>query len=776
MLPLGLFLAGLLMPFLLLVACTPQPAPQAGGPPGGVARGRPAVPVQTQPVKQGVIEAVLTYSGTIQPVTQVNVVARTNGIIDQLKVDVGSQVKGGEVIAVLDRTVLEAQVRQAEANLDSARARLAALEKGPKSEDVEAAQAQLEAARIRLAAMRAGGRAEEVASAEAALRSAEARLAQVQRGPSESDLQAAQSTLDTAEANLRSAMARLEQLRKGPSAADLQAAISAVETSKAQVASAEAALANVSGSTAADLKNAEAQVEIDRANLAAAEATLRQLSSPTSADLEARRAALLAAQAALESARRTREVDFQGIGSTNVCAKEADGGRKYDAACNLVLIADDAAVASAEAQVASAQAALDLLRGGGSEAQRRAAEAAVAQARLRLAADQARLEAIRTGSVEAQRAAAQSALVAARERLKADQARLEYLRSTPTEADLQAAQTAVEVAQASIRSATARLEQLRNGPTEEELAIAEAAVEQARQTLAMRRMPSTRADIEVQAQTVAQLEAQLRSRMNPVSEPELEQARAAVAAAQAALDVAKANLEVATVVAPFDGVISARHLAAGALAGPQTPIVTLMSNEVELVFNAEERQIARLQPGQPVTLSVPAYFEEKFPARIRSVAPAGDLRSHTFQVRVQPTPQNPKLLSGMFAEVKVVAERKENALLVPRDAIVRRADQAAVFVAEDGRAREVPLKLGLFDDEFYEVLEGLQPGAQIITLGQGVLVHGDAIRPLGQDGQRAPGQQTEGVQKPGGVPKSDGAQKPEGGQFRGKGGQPGGKQ
>ncbi|MBI4494512.1 MAG: efflux RND transporter periplasmic adaptor subunit [Chloroflexi bacterium] len=756
---LGLFAAG----------CTSQASAQQGGPPQ--ARQRPAVPVSIAQVRRGAIDSVLTYSGTIQSGAQVNVVSRSSGVIDQLLVDVGSQVKKGDRLAVLERSTLEAQVRQAEANLANARFRLAAMEKGPKQEDVDAAQAQLEAARIRLKAMRGGGRAEDIASAQAALDAAQAKLAQVQRGPTPSDLQAAQSAVDTAQANLRAVQARLAQVKQGATAADVQAAQSAVESDRAQLASAEAAATNVSGSTAADVRSAEGQVEIDRASLAAAEATLKQLGNPIQADVETARSALATAQSQLETARRQRFIDNDGTkvgGTTSACTKDDGGSRTNSDQCDAILRADEAAAVAAEAAVTAAQEKLDLLTGGGATAPRRSAEAAVVQAQQRLAADQVRLEAIRSGTVSAQKAAAQSALVAAREKLKADQARLDQLKASPTDSDLQAAQTAVDSAQATLRAAQARLEQLQTGPTDEDLTIAQAAVDQASQTLAVRQAPFTEADLQIQEQTVAQLDAQLRSRMAPYSDLDLEQARASMAAAQAALDVARANLDAATVVAPFDGVVTARNLTVGALASPQTPIVSLMSGELELTFNVEERQVARVQPGQSVTLSVPSSPEERFEAKVRGVAPSGDPRNHTFQVKVQPSAPAGKLLPGMFAELRVIAERRENALLIPKDAVVRRVDKASVFVAQDGRAQEVAVKLGLVDDTSYEVLEGLAPDAQVITLGQGVLVDGDAIRPLGAANEGSPG----GGARPGqGQFQGKPGQKPEGGQFQGKPGQ-----
>src|SRR5579885_2828363 len=80
-----------------------------------------------------------------------------------------ASVKRGDTIAGLDRSQLEAQVRQADGALRSAEARLALLQAGARPEDVQAAQAALQSAQARLDQMMQGGRAEDVASAQANL-------------------------------------------------------------------------------------------------------------------------------------------------------------------------------------------------------------------------------------------------------------------------------------------------------------------------------------------------------------------------------------------------------------------------------------------------------------------------------------------------------------------------------------------------------------------------------------------------------------------------------
>ena len=118
------------------------------------------MPVNVASVNRGGFARPLTYSGNIRSQAQVNVLPRATGRIEQLFVDVGSRVKAGDTIAVLDRSQLEAQVRQAEGALRSSEARLALLQAGARPEDVQAAQAALQSAQARLDQMLQGGRTE----------------------------------------------------------------------------------------------------------------------------------------------------------------------------------------------------------------------------------------------------------------------------------------------------------------------------------------------------------------------------------------------------------------------------------------------------------------------------------------------------------------------------------------------------------------------------------------------------------------------------------------
>src|SRR5437588_1529712 len=132
--PTRVLVGGILACSLLLVACqraaAPTPAPAA-----------PLPPVTAEPAHRGDIQQSLACSGDIRAKSQINVLPKSTGRIEQLLVDIGSQVKAGDTVAVLDQDTPSMQVLQSRAALAQAQAKLSTLAVGPRTEDVAAAQA-----------------------------------------------------------------------------------------------------------------------------------------------------------------------------------------------------------------------------------------------------------------------------------------------------------------------------------------------------------------------------------------------------------------------------------------------------------------------------------------------------------------------------------------------------------------------------------------------------------------------------------------------------------
>jgi HlyD family secretion protein len=268
----------------------------------------PATPsVTTVPARLDTIVGVVNSTGQIAPWDQSKLSFRASGQIATMPVKVGDAVKKGDVVATLATTDLQIGVDQAQANLESAQAKLAQVQAGARPEDVATAQAILDAQQAKLAGMLAGGRPEDVKAAQAAVAGAQARLHALQVGPQPADVSAATTAVDQAQTLLVKAQALMAQLVRPVDPLAIQQAQIAVQDTKAQFWKSQATRDGICAqSFLPDFRcaAANAQIGID-SNAYQVEVNKLQIlqEGPKQEDVAAAKAAISAAQAGVASAK-----------------------------------------------------------------------------------------------------------------------------------------------------------------------------------------------------------------------------------------------------------------------------------------------------------------------------------------------------------------------------------------------------------------------------------------------------------------------------------------
>jgi RND family efflux transporter MFP subunit len=261
---------------------------------------------------------------------------------------------------------------------------------------------------------------------------------------------------------------------------------------------------------------------------------------------------------------------------------------------------------------------------------------------------------------------------------------------------------------------------------------AQAGVDQAQQQLAKARLPYTAFDLQQQAHAVAQAQALLDKASNPYTEQDLAAAQAAVDQARAQLDLAQLGVRETTVAAPVDGVISERLVSPGSMVSQATPIVTLVPPALELVVNVEESQLGQVAEGQSVQLEVPAFPKQTFTGAVKSIAPTVDAKSRTAAVRIEPKDDGSKLRAGMFARLNIITAQKQNTLIVPKEALLstsQGADPLVIAIGDGGQVHRTPVRIGLQNERFVEILGGLNEGQMVATSSLNDLNDGDIVAP-----------------------------------------------
>ncbi|MES0874808.1 efflux RND transporter periplasmic adaptor subunit [Sinimarinibacterium thermocellulolyticum] len=198
-----------------------------------------------------------------------------------------------------------------------------------------------------------------------------------------------------------------------------------------------------------------------------------------------------------------------------------------------------------------------------------------------------------------------------------------------------------------------------------------------------------------------------------------ERAKYELDGARASFELARLALQEAEIKAPFDGVVSLRHVKVGNTIQAGSPAfrITRMDRLEAQIF-VPERDIHKLAPGQPATLVVDAWPDKRFQGRILRVNPVVDAATGTVKVTVAMAPDQPELRPGMFGRVEIVYDRRANALLVPKDAVLTEDEQHSVFVVSEGRAHRRSIRVGYSDADHYEVLDGLKAGEELVVTGQ----------------------------------------------------------
>jgi len=186
------------------------------------------------------------------------------------------------------------------------------------------------------------------------------------------------------------------------------------------------------------------------------------------------------------------------------------------------------------------------------------------------------------------------------------------------------------------------------------------------------------------------------------------------------------------VVAPDDGVISARSATVGAVVQPGVELFRLI-RQSRLEWRAElpSADLVRVQPGMKAVATPPG--GQPVEGRVRMVAPTvdGGTRNGIVYVDLPASATQAGARAGMFASGKL-AVGQAGGLTVPQTAVLLRDGFSYVFVVEAQQAvRQVKVKVGRRQGERIEVLEGLKEGAQVVAAGVAFLADGDTVRVVG---------------------------------------------
>lgn len=203
-----------------------------------------------------------------------------------------------------------------------------------------------------------------------------------------------------------------------------------------------------------------------------------------------------------------------------------------------------------------------------------------------------------------------------------------------------------------------------------------------------------------------------------ISEREKDEAYAKWQLDRANVRLAEANLAKTVIRAPFAGQLGLRNVSPGAYLRPGDPIVKLDAiDPIKLDFHVPEGFARQVQVGQTLQVTVDAVPGVSFSGKVIAVAPQLDTAGRSLLVRARLENDEKLLNPGMFARIALVLDRRNEALMVPEEALIAQGEQPLVYKVVDGKVVAAPVKLGIREQGRVEILEGVEAGDTVITAG-----------------------------------------------------------
>ncbi len=235
-------------------------------------------------------------------------------------------------------------------------------------------------------------------------------------------------------------------------------------------------------------------------------------------------------------------------------------------------------------------------------------------------------------------------------------------------------------------------------------------------------MESRRSDLESSERNLALYESTTMQGNRKTMEATLNQARSNY---EAALD----TLNDASVKAEISGVVSQVNVTVGNMVSTQTAAVQIVDmSRAKLAFGVTDKVINQIQVGTRAEVTISSLSSQPFEAVISAISPAADSQSMLYPVEIYLNNSNSAIKPGMFAMVRVATNKHEHTFSLPVDAVIEKNGVSSVFVVGDDLiAHKTEVQTGLRNDQYIEVVSGVNVGDIVVVVGQDFLEDGNGV-------------------------------------------------
>lgn len=186
---------------------------------------------------------------------------------------------------------------------------------------------------------------------------------------------------------------------------------------------------------------------------------------------------------------------------------------------------------------------------------------------------------------------------------------------------------------------------------------------------------------------------------------------------RAELQLIDAQIEKTEVRAPFSGVIGLKYISTGSYISPTTRIASLQEvDPVKIDFSIPERFIPRVDIGDQINFTVQG-VDSTFTGEVYAIEPRVDTQTRTLQIRAMSENRGQLLYPGAFANIVLILDEINDAIMVPTIAIVPILNGQKVYVVRDGIVEESLIRTGIRTSDKVQIIDGVAYGDVVLTTG-----------------------------------------------------------
>jgi membrane fusion protein (multidrug efflux system) len=223
-----------------------------------------------------------------------------------------------------------------------------------------------------------------------------------------------------------------------------------------------------------------------------------------------------------------------------------------------------------------------------------------------------------------------------------------------------------------------------------------------------------------------------------ISDGDFEKIKYEMEALEAAFNLASLELDYTQIRAPIAGVVAQRFVKLGNTINDGDALFRVTSLDPLVAYlHVPEREYRNIVPGQPVGIEIDALSGDPIVAVVSRVSPIVDPQTGTFKITVEIADEKRRIKPGMFGRIGVVYDVHNDALQIPRSAIVENQGETSVFIVEGDRAVRRPVQTGYGNRGMVEIVSGLDDGEQVVTVGQASLKQDSRVTVINRSDDKA---------------------------------------